>query len=74
MSKSDYNEKNEPVEIDDVIVKAETALGLLIEVDGDRGGYRRNLSMTTVKFMRRGTSGTLIIPRWLAREKGSNND
>lgn len=67
-------DRYEPVEIHDVTVKYETDGALLVVADGEEVWIPKSQIDDDSEVYAKGTSGTLIIPRWLAREKGLEED
>ncbi len=60
------------VEIENVLAVHEKGKGLLVEIDGDEETVwiPKSLISSDSEVYEKGTSGTLIIPEWLAEEKG----
>ncbi len=59
-----------PVEVEVEIVVAATSKAILCRIHGENYWIPLSQIDTESEVMDRGDSGTLIIPRWLAEEKG----
>jgi hypothetical protein len=60
----------EPVEFEDVRVKAETELAILCEIDGKEVWIPRSQVHDDSEVSSQGDEGTLILARWFAEKEG----
>lgn len=64
---------NEPTSFDEVVIKAVTDLAFLMEIDGDDHWIPKSQILDGGNFdddSELGDQGELLIPEWLAIEKG----
>jgi len=61
--------KHEMVEFEDVTVVRETDAAILCDIDGDEVWIPKSQIHDDSEVYEMSTSGTLIIPEWLAVEK-----
>jgi hypothetical protein len=64
------SEDFEPIEIDGVTAIHETEQALLVEYEGDEFWLPKSQIHDDSEVYERETKGKLVIPRWLAIEKG----
>lgn len=64
------SDRNEPVEIAVTDVIAETVMAILCVIEGEHVWIPQSQIDGSSEVWKYGDEGTLVIPRWLAEEKG----
>jgi len=64
------SDQNEPVEVEVTEVIAQTDKAILCVIEGEHVWIPTSQIKDESEVCEDGDSGTLVIPRWLAKEKG----
>lgn len=64
------DDRFEPVTFEDVSGEHETDRGLLVRIDGETAWLPKSQLSDDSEVRRAGDKGDLVIPRWLAEDKG----
>ena len=67
-----YNDRFEPVEVEveKVIAETDKAIGIIVDEDDEPTWIPKSQIADESEVQAKGDHGTMIIPRWLAEEKG----